>query len=153
MRVIWDVSNTTLLRGEVMPEDALRVIGVAETLNDSFSLGYSLNFDPNPRWEEDGLVCEYEHCIENMPLPDGTRQEEEEYRARIATALEQGFYDDHPQRKREFEEMIEEPMADDLPDVVDRTGACPIFGHYCPGGPETVATCESAKEWVASAAP
>jgi len=30
--------------------------------------GYSRCFEPNPHWKEQGGVCMYEHCIENMPL-------------------------------------------------------------------------------------
>lgn len=55
MRVIWDVSSSSLLSGGVTTADAQRVIAVADTLNDSFALGYSLNFTPNPDWEEAGL--------------------------------------------------------------------------------------------------
>lgn len=149
MRVIWDVSNSSLLSGEVTAADALRVIAVADTLNNSFALGYSLNFGPNPDWEAAGLVCQYEHCIEHMPSPGVTREEHLEWRERIRANLERGFYDDHPQRKREFEEMLAEPTPDYAQDKVDRTGACPVFGHYCPGGEETVRTCEAAQEWVA----
>jgi hypothetical protein len=64
--------------------------------------------------------------------------------------LERGFYDDHPERKHEFEQMLTEPMPDYVQDIVDTTGACPVFGHYCPGSEETVRTCAAAKEWVAA---
>jgi len=30
--------------------------------------GYSRCIEPNPHWREQGGFCEYEHCIENMPL-------------------------------------------------------------------------------------
>jgi hypothetical protein len=150
MRVIWDVSSGSLLSGNVTPADALRVIAVADTLNNSFALGYSLNFSPNPDWEEAGLICQYEHCIEHMPHPGVTREEHLKWRERIRENLERGFYDDHPERKRDFEQMLAEPMPDYVQDIVDTTGACPVFGHYCPGGEETVRTCGAAKEWVAA---
>jgi hypothetical protein len=149
MRVIWDVSNSSLLSGEVTAADALRVIAVADTLNNSFALGYSLNFNPNPDWEAAGLICEYEHCIEHMPTPSVTREEDLRWREHIRTSMERGVYDDHLDRKRMFEKVLAEPIPDDLPDKVDHTGACPIFGHYCPGGEETVRTCGAAQEWVA----
>jgi hypothetical protein len=149
MRVIWDVSNSSLLSGEVTAADAQRMIAVADTLNNSFVLGYSLNFSPNPEWEEAGLICQYEHCIEHMASPGVTPEEHSEWRERIRVNLERGFYDDHPQRKREFEEMLAEPIPDYVQDVVDTTGACPVFGHYCPGGEETVRTCEAAQAWIA----
>lgn len=151
MRVMWDVANASLLRGETRAEDALRVLAVAETLNDSFALGYSLNFEANEEWRDQGLICQYEHCIENMPLPRGTRQDAIEYRNRISSALAEGFYDSFPERKREFEAMLAEPVPDDLPEHEDRSGACPTFGHYCPGGAETVKRCEPARQWESDA--
>lgn len=30
--------------------------------------GYSRCYEPNPKWKEQGGICMYEHCIENMPL-------------------------------------------------------------------------------------
>lgn len=32
------------------------------------TLGESEDFTPNELWEEQGLICEWEHCIENMAL-------------------------------------------------------------------------------------
>lgn len=52
----------------VSPDEAELVFEWADTLNRSFAVGYSLNFAPNLDFEEQGLVCEYEHCIEHMPL-------------------------------------------------------------------------------------
>lgn len=31
-------------------------------------LGYSIDFSYNESWDQQGLVCGYEHCIENMPM-------------------------------------------------------------------------------------
>ena len=56
----------------IAPDEASLVFEWADTLNRSFGVGYSLNFAPNLDFEEQGLVCEYEHCIENMPLRDGS---------------------------------------------------------------------------------
>lgn len=33
--------------------------------------GYSLCFESNEKWEEQGGICRYEHCIENMPYTQG----------------------------------------------------------------------------------
>jgi len=52
----------------ITPDEAREVFEWADTLNSSFGVGYSLNFAPNLDFEEQGLVCEFEHCIENMPL-------------------------------------------------------------------------------------
>jgi hypothetical protein len=103
---------------------------------------------PNPSWEEAGLICQYEHCIELMPPLGVTREEHVQWREHIRVAMERSRYDDHPQRKRQLEKLLAEPIPADLPDEVDSTGACPIFGHYCPGGEETVRTYEAAQEWV-----
>lgn len=54
----------------VTPDEAQEVFGWADTLNRSFGVGYALNFAPNLDFEEQGLTCEFEHCIENMPLRD-----------------------------------------------------------------------------------
>jgi hypothetical protein len=54
----------------IRADEAELVFEWADTLNRSFPVGYSLNFLPNLDFEEQGLVCEYEHCIEHMPLRD-----------------------------------------------------------------------------------
>lgn len=55
----------------VTGDEAELVFEWADTLNRSFAVGYSLNFAPNLDFEEQGLACEYEHCIEHMPLTGG----------------------------------------------------------------------------------
>jgi hypothetical protein len=150
LKVLLDISESALMSGAVSSADAMRVIGVADVLNQSIRLGYSLDFDPNPDWEEQGLICQFEHCIENMPLPEIPRSEQERWRAHISKGLASGAYDDRPEVKESFERTLEEPIPDDAPEEVDETGSCPIFGHYCPGGQTTVNGCESAKEWVTS---
>jgi len=148
MRVIWDASNSAHLSGSVTEEEAYRMLAVADTLNESFVMGYSLDMRPNPDWDEEGAVCEYQHCIEHMPLPESTLEETVKWREGINKALEAGRYDDHPERKAEFALMLSQPVPDDLPEEVDTTGSCPVFGHFCPGGPKTVDSCETAHEWL-----
>lgn len=36
--------------------------------------GYSRCFEPNPKWEEQGGICKFEHCIENMELTEETTE-------------------------------------------------------------------------------
>ncbi len=62
------VGNRAVHAEPVSVADAGIVFEWAETLNRSFAVGYSLNFAPNLDFEAQGLVCEYEHCIEHMPL-------------------------------------------------------------------------------------
>jgi hypothetical protein len=149
LKVLLDISQDALMSGDVEPADALRVIAVADVLNQSIRLGYSLSFEPNEHWQEQGLICEYEHCIENMPVPPIPRSEQVSWRAHVSEGLRTGLYDDRPEIKARFELILSEPIPDDAPEEVDRTGACPVFGHYCPGGPATIRDCESAQEWIA----
>lgn len=68
IRVLLEAVDHALLTGEADETDANRLIGLVDTLNLSFPIGYSPNFSPNRHWDEQELICEYEHCIENMPL-------------------------------------------------------------------------------------
>jgi len=54
----------------VSNENAREIIDLAEELNNSFSVGYSVDFSPNPDYAKHGLICEWEHCIEWMPLTE-----------------------------------------------------------------------------------
>jgi hypothetical protein len=148
LKVLLEISEIALMSGDVEPADALRVIAVADVLNQTISLGYSLSFEPNENWEEQGLICQYEHCIENMPLPPTPRSEQESWRAHISEGLRTGAYDDRPEVKANFERVLAEPIPSDAPEEVDETGACPVFGHYCPGGVATISHCEAAREWI-----
>lgn len=70
LRLVLDLCNKAVHGRAVEPIDASRVFDMADTLNRSFILGCSLNVEPNPHYEDQGLVCEYEHCIENMPISE-----------------------------------------------------------------------------------
>jgi hypothetical protein len=59
--------NVAVHGGSIGKEDAYRFFSIVESLND-FAVGYSLNLAPNERWETEGLICRFEHCIERMPL-------------------------------------------------------------------------------------
>lgn len=49
-------------------EDAEGIINLIDKLNMSFPIGYSLDIFKNLDYKKHGLVCEWEHCIELMPL-------------------------------------------------------------------------------------
>ena len=151
LKVVDDLANKTLLSGHVTPAEALRVIAVADTLNSSFPIGYSLNFEPNADWQAQRRVCQYEHCIENMKLPEIPRSEQEAWRAGVRERLDGGFYDEKPDTKASLMAQLQVPIPANTPETVDRTGACPLFGHFCPGGVAIVETCEVAKAWVEGA--
>jgi len=68
LRQLVDLRNLAVHGHRIEPEDAYKFFSVVEKLNDSVNLGYSVDFGPNEAWESQGLVCQYEHCIELMPL-------------------------------------------------------------------------------------
>jgi len=68
--VIVELCNKAVHGQRVAASDAANVFDMADTLNRSFTLGYSLNFRANPHWHEQGLLCQYEHCVEHLPLTD-----------------------------------------------------------------------------------
>lgn len=51
---------------------AEEIIGLAEELNKTFSMGYYINIAENHNYKKHNLFCEWEHCIELMPLPHDT---------------------------------------------------------------------------------
>jgi hypothetical protein len=60
---------TKAIHGSFVSEaEARRIIDLAEELNRTFSTGYSIDFSLNSDYEKQGLLCEWEHCIEWMPL-------------------------------------------------------------------------------------
>lgn len=63
--------------GRATAADAQRAAALAAAFNAHFGMGYSPNCEPHPCWEKEGLVCNYEHCIEWMPFPDGDEGEEQ----------------------------------------------------------------------------
>jgi len=67
---ITKLCNGAIHGAYVSEEDALTVILIAEELSNSFGVGYSINVNPNENFEEQGLFCEWEHCIEHFPLKE-----------------------------------------------------------------------------------
>jgi hypothetical protein len=67
LRKIVDMCNKAIHGYAVSRDEAKEIIDLAEKLN-QFSLGYSINFSKNENYKKQGLVCEWEHCIEFMPL-------------------------------------------------------------------------------------
>ena len=66
---IIDMCNKAIHGYEISKREAKDIVNLAEELNQSFSIGYSISFYPNENFEKQGLLCEWEHCIEFMPLP------------------------------------------------------------------------------------
>lgn len=60
--------NEAVHGGNVSISDAIKVIELTIELSHSFSVGHSINFQPNSDYKEQGLLCEWEHCIEHFPV-------------------------------------------------------------------------------------
>ena len=60
--------NSAVHGAIVTADQAKEIINLTEQLNQSFSNGYSIDISENNEFEEQGLLCEWEHCIELMPL-------------------------------------------------------------------------------------
>jgi len=65
---ITKMCNVAVHGGRVTLQEAAEIIELAKELNRSFAIGYSIDFSPNLDYEMQGLLCEWEHCIEHMPL-------------------------------------------------------------------------------------
>jgi hypothetical protein len=94
LQTIVNMCNKAIHGAQVSSEEAREIILITERLNKSFSTGYSINFEENKDYAKQGLLCEYEHCIENFHIS-------------------------------------EEPTE----------LSCLVFGHDCPGGTETLNSC------------
>lgn len=68
IRQITKLCNEAIHGAEVTVQDAIKVIKLTVELSQSFSLGYSINFQPNTEYETQGLLCEWEHCLEHLPV-------------------------------------------------------------------------------------
>ncbi len=68
LQKITNMCNEAIHGSWISRDEAREIIDLAGELNGSFSIGYSIDFSPNLDYEKHGLICEYEHCIEWMPL-------------------------------------------------------------------------------------
>ncbi|MCP4566635.1 MAG: DUF4145 domain-containing protein [FCB group bacterium] len=65
---ISHMCNKAVHGHDVTRSEAIEIIELTERLNQSFSIGYSINVDKNDQYADHGLICEWEHCIEHFPL-------------------------------------------------------------------------------------
>lgn len=72
LRKIVNMCNKAIHGSLISKKEAREIIDLAEELNRTFSIGYSIDFSPNLDYAEHGLICEWEHCIEWMPLTEPT---------------------------------------------------------------------------------
>jgi hypothetical protein len=68
LRKIIDMCNKAIHGYDVSKREAKDIVNLMEELNQSFSIGYSIDFTKNKDYKKQGLECEWEHCIEFMPL-------------------------------------------------------------------------------------
>jgi len=69
LKKIVEMCNRAIHGYDISGDEAEEIIHLTEELNKSFSVGYSISFYPNENFKKHGLLCEWEHCIEFMPLP------------------------------------------------------------------------------------
>lgn len=62
------VCNKAIHGTNVSDSEAKKIIDLAEQLALSFGIGYIPNFNKNNNYKQQGLICEWEHCIEFQPL-------------------------------------------------------------------------------------
>ena len=70
LRTITQMCNKAVHGADVTAAEATEILVLANRLNQSFPTGYSLNFFPNTGYEGQCLLCEWEHCIEEMPIAE-----------------------------------------------------------------------------------
>lgn len=70
LRKILNMCNRAIHGSSISREEAREIIDLVEELNKTFSIGYSIDFTPNLDYPKHGLICEWEHCIEWMPLTE-----------------------------------------------------------------------------------
>jgi len=68
LQKIVNMCNKAIHGCLISKTEAREIIDLAEELNRTFSIGYSIDFSPNLDYKKHGLLCEWEHCIEWMPL-------------------------------------------------------------------------------------
>ncbi len=74
LRTVVQMCNKAVHGADVSEDDANDVISLADRLNNTFAVGYSINLTRNKAYKEQGLLCEWEHCVERFPLSDPPRQ-------------------------------------------------------------------------------
>jgi hypothetical protein len=67
---IVSMCNEAVHGASVTRDEAISIIELTDKLNQSFPTGYSISLIPNEEYAQNDYVCEYEHCIEEMPLGD-----------------------------------------------------------------------------------
>jgi len=67
---ITNMCNKAVHGASVTRDEAEEIIELTERLNISFSIGYSINTKPNLEYKNQGLSCEWQHCVEHFPITE-----------------------------------------------------------------------------------
>lgn len=70
LNTIVSMCNRAIHGAQVSVKEAREIISITERLNRSFCVGYSINFEANKHYSQQGIFCEWEHCIEHFPLKE-----------------------------------------------------------------------------------
>ncbi len=73
LKIIIKMCNKVIHGYSISREDAERIVKLTDELNNTFSIGYSIDFMPNKNYKEQNLLCEWEHCIEHMGFTDQSK--------------------------------------------------------------------------------
>jgi hypothetical protein len=115
-------------------------------------VGYMAEMRPNFAFDQQGLFCPWEHCIELSPFPMGSRAEWEatleEDRQRLAEPEVHGL----TERNIEvIQARVAEGVPDWVPEEIDQelhARSCPVFGHACPGGQAQAEACRAEGHFI-----
>lgn len=123
------------------------IIALCMTRGISDSLGYIPVFKKNNAAQLQSLFCEWEHCIEFMPIPPIPRSQSIEHQKFVKQQYENGEYKDKTPEELEFLlSIINEEIPEDVPEEKNlemEASSCPIFGHCCPGGKDQAKKCRT----------
>lgn len=72
LQTIVNMCNKAIHGAQVSKKEAREIISLTERLNKSFFVGYSINFETNKDYSQQGLLCEWEHCVEHFPIEEET---------------------------------------------------------------------------------
>ena len=70
LKTIVNMCNKAVHGAPLSKEEAREIILLTERLNKNFAVGYSINFGSNSEYLQQGLLCEWEHCVEHFPLEE-----------------------------------------------------------------------------------
>jgi len=138
--LIYDLDNI-----DYWQECLITALCMTRGLSDS--LGYIPVFKKNHAVQFQPLFCEWEHCIEFMPIPPIPRSQRIEHQKFVKEKYENGEYKDKTPEQLEFLlNIINKKIPDDVPEEKDlemEASSCPIFGHCCPGGKDQAKKCRT----------